>query len=49
VIRAAVKAVRPVLDLIELHFLRFQLATINPMAPQLGEILQRVADLERPM
>ena len=44
--RVVINAVRPVLNLIELELRRFQLRTLNPMAPQLGEIVQRIALLE---
>jgi hypothetical protein len=47
VIRAAFVSVRPVLDLIELPFRKWQLANLNPMAPHLHEIVLRIADLER--
>lgn len=46
--KRALAPVAPIFTLIELHFRRFQLATINPLAPQVPEIVHRIAELERP-
>ncbi len=43
-----VKSLRPLLNLIRAAWLDFKLATINPMAPQLGQLRIERNEIERP-
>jgi hypothetical protein len=45
--KRAIASIKPVLALIELEFRKFQLATVNPLAPQVPELVHRINELER--
>jgi hypothetical protein len=45
--RALIASVKPVLTLIELEYRRFLLATVNPLSPQVPEIVVRINELEQ--